>query len=234
MNNFLDTSPAGQIEMWAGRRSETGMTRDRQMVRFIGRHGIVAIGHVMEELGVGRTAAYRRVSACVEAGLVERLRLLRSEPSVLRATRAGLRYAGLGLALAKASPATVDHWLRCASTAQYLALEFGADQILTERELVLAERIEGRLIASAQLGGGRTHRPDLVALCEGSTIAIEVELSAKAPRRLEALIRAWRRASWVAEVRYYCAPGQTRRAVERAIANTHATDRVRVMEVISR
>jgi hypothetical protein len=233
MKNLLDTSPAGQREMWAARQSEAGMARDRQIVRFIGRHGIVAMAHVMEELGVGRTAAYRRVAACIEGGLLERLCVLRSEPAVLRATRAGLRYAGLGLPVAKASPASIEHWLRCASMAQYLALEFGAEEILSERELALSERIEGRPIASAQLGERRMHRPNLVAFCEGRTIAIEVELTPKAPRRLETLIRAWRRASWVAEVRYYCAPGQTRRAVERAIAKTHAEERVGVMEVIS-
>jgi hypothetical protein len=234
MKNLLDNSSAGQIDMWASWRSETGMTRDHKIVRFIGRHGIVAMAHVMEELGVGRTAAYRRVSACIEGGLVERLCVLRSEPNVLRATRAGLRYAGLGLPVAKASAGSIEHWLRCASMAQYLALEFGAEEIVSERELALAEKVEGHPIASARLGEGRMHRPDLVAFDEGRTVAIEVELTPKAPRRLEGLIRAWRRASWVAEVRYYCAPGQTRRAVERAVAKAYASERVRVMEAISR
>lgn len=210
-----------------------GGGRDLELVRFIGRHGIVAMPHVMAELGVGRTAAYRRVSACVQAGLLERLRVLREEPSVLRATRAGLRYAGFGFPVAKVSAATIGHALRCVSVAQHLALEFGAEQVLSERELRFAERIEAHPIASARLGDGRLHRPDLVAFWEGGTVAIEVELSAKAPRRLEALIRAWRRASWVSEVRYYCAPGQTRRAVERAIAKAHATERVRVFEAVA-
>jgi hypothetical protein len=204
------------------------------LVRFVGRHGIVAMAHVMEELDVGRTAAYRRVARCIEQGLLERVAVLREEPAVLRATRPGLRWAGLGLPLAPVSPAMIGHDLRCASMAQYLALEFGTGQIITEPELVLAERIEGRPIASARLGERRLHRPDLVAFSEGRTIAIEVELTPKAPRRLESLVRAWRRASWVSGVRYYCAPGQTRRAVERAIAKTHAADRVRAMEVIAR
>jgi hypothetical protein len=206
------------------------------LVRFIGRHGIVEIGHVMEELGVGRTAAYRRVAACVERGLLERDETPRGEPSPLRATRAGLRYAGLGLPVAPFSPALIDHGLRCASMAQHLALEFGAEGVLTERELKLAEQVEGVPIASARLGqrpdgAPRLHRPDLVALAGERIVAIEVELTPKAPRRLEQLIRAWRRASWVSEVRYYCAPGQTRRAVERAIANTHSQERVHAMEV---
>ena len=54
--------------------------RDQELVRFVGRHGLVAIRHVMATLGVGRTAAYRRVGCCVEAGLLERVDLLRTEP----------------------------------------------------------------------------------------------------------------------------------------------------------
>lgn len=45
-------------------------TRDQELVRFVGRHGLVAMRHAMAALGVGRTAAYRRVTACIEAGLL--------------------------------------------------------------------------------------------------------------------------------------------------------------------
>ncbi len=214
-------------------------SRDRDLLRYIGRHGAVSIEHVMAALGVGRTAAYRRVAACVERGLLERLELLRFEPSLLRATAAGLRYAGLGFGAPVVSPGSVEHWLRCASVALWLGEEFGPNRILTERELRLAERIEGRPIASAKVGelpngAPRLHRPDLAVLGSERPIAIEVELTPKAPQRLEQLIRAWRRASWVAEVRYLCAPGQTRRAVERAVQKTRASGRVRIEEVISR
>lgn len=243
----------------------------------------------MASMGVGRTAAYRRVGACVEAGLLERLDLVRGEPSLLRATKDGLRYAGLGLPLAVVSPGALEHYLRCASTALWLGEHHGHDRILTERELVLAERIEGKPIASAKVGelpgGPRLHRPDLVILPSASSlrasasdwgadwpsssrtqggrrhertdvreqvgptednemrsakqflqpIAVEVELTPKSPRRLEELIRAWRGAHlWVSDVRYYCRPGQTRRAVERAIDNARAEQFVHVFEALPR
>jgi hypothetical protein len=198
--------------------------RDQELVRFVGRHGLVAIRHVMAALDVGRTAAYRRAAACIEAGLLERVDLLRTEPGVLRATRAGLRYAGLGLPLAPASPGNIEHTLRCASTAQLVARRYGGERILTERELVLAEQIAGRPIASATLGEyrgrPRLHRPDLAVFAEVGTIAIEVELTPKAPYRLQGLIRAWRLAAMssdLSEVHYLCEPGQTRQAVERAV-----------------
>lgn len=211
---------------------------DRELVGFVGVHGAVAIEHVMAGLGVGRSAAYARVSGCIEAGLLEALSL-RGAPRTLRATRRGLRYAGLGLGVAVVSPSSVDHWLRCASMALLLAEEFDADRILTERQLALIERIEERAIFSAKVGElpagtPRLHRPDLAILRDGAPIAVEVELTPKAPRRLERLIRACRRANWVCEVHYYCEAGATRRAVERAIAKAHAGERIRVAEVIGR
>jgi hypothetical protein len=175
----------------------------------------------------------------VQRGLLERFDLLRSEPRLLRATRSGLRYAGLGLPVAVVPAGSAEHWLRCVSIAELLGDEFDHSQVLTERELILAEQIEGRAIASAKLGelpdgSPQLHRPDLAVLSGERPIAIEVELTPKAPRRLEGLIRAWRRASWVIEVRYYCAPGPTRRAVERAVKELRASERVRVLEAVGR
>ena len=160
--------------------------RDRDLVAFVGRHGVVTIDHVMAALGVGRTSAYRRTSACIEARLLERFELLRLEPSLLRATRTGLRYAGLGLPPAVVSPGSLDHRLRSASTAQLLTREFDPATILSERDLILAERIEGKPIFSARLPAPRLHRPDLAVQTDDRTIAIEVELTPKAPRRLAA------------------------------------------------
>jgi hypothetical protein len=212
---------------------------DGELVRFVGRYGAVSINHVMEVLGVRRSMAYRRVAACVDRGLLERLDLVRGEPTLLRATRSGLRYAGLGLEPAIVSPGSIHHWLACASTALQLAAEAGLDQVVSDRELRLFERIEGRPLASAKVGehpdgSPALHRPDLAIIGDELPIAVEVELTPKAPQRLLRLIRAWRRAGWVAEVRYYCAPGPARRAVERAVRSARAEERVRVLQAVSR
>ncbi len=217
---------------------EAGATRDKRLVRFVGRHGVVSYCHVMREFGIGRTAAYRLVKACKDRGLLGRDTTLRNEQPVLYATREGLRWAGLGYRVATLSPSLIHHDLRCTSMAQALGQEFPAG-IYTERDIRWRERIEGRPFASAKTGerpdgGPRLHLPDLAAVSERGIVAIEVELSAKAPRRLEAIVRAWRRASWVSEVRYYCAPGQTRRAVERAIRATRSEDRVFAREMAVR
>ena len=214
-------------------------SRDEELVRFVGRHGLVAMRHVMDSLGVGRTAAYRRVAFCVDAGLLERIDLLRTEPGLLRATRDGLRFAGLGLPLAAISPGTVEHHLRCATVARRAERRYGQDRVLSERELRLAEQIEGRRIASAELDESRSmkprlHRADLALLTDEGTIAVEVELTPKAPWRLQRLMRAWKwevLADRLAEVHYLCASGQTRRAVEKAVDNVNGGDQIVIAEV---
>jgi hypothetical protein len=216
-------------------KSESARSRDQELVRYVGRHGIVSIQHVMEAMVVGRTAAYRRVAACVEGGLLERLDLVRSEPPVLRATREGLRYAGLGLSVAAVSPGEVEHGLRCASAALAAEQHFGPERVLSERELAFAELVEGRPIASAKVGelpdgSPQLHRPDLAILSKVGTLAVEVELTPKSPRRLERIMSAWSRARWVKEVQYLCRPGQTHRAVTRAVKAAEAKRKVTVVE----
>jgi hypothetical protein len=90
-----------------------------------------------------------------------------------------------------------------------------------------AERTEVRDRAA------RTEDTGMRSVSEG-LIAVEVELSGKSPRRLETIVRGWRRADWVGEVRYYCAPGFVTRGVERAVQKLHVADRVRVLEVVAR
>src|SRR6476659_3060584 len=127
-----------RIQLRSGLLLRHADSRDRELVRFVGRHGIVDIGHVKAALGVSATASYRRVATCIERGLLERFGVLRCEPSLLSATRDGLRYAGLGLkVVAFVSPGQVEHWLRCTSLAQQLGERDGHERILSERELAL-------------------------------------------------------------------------------------------------
>jgi hypothetical protein len=231
----VDKTRAGGLRLSGVR----GRFSDRELVRFVGLHGAVSVEQVMIAFGVGRTAAYRRVAACIAQGLLERLALLREEPTVLRATRPGLRFAGLGLGLCVVSPGSVSHWLRCTSVALELGERYGSDRVISERELRFIEQAEGRAIYSAKLGhrpdgSDRLHRPDLALVIGERPVAVEVELSPKAPRRLEAIIAAWRRATWVGGVLYLCESGATRRGVERAVRKARAEERVQVAEVIGR
>lgn len=209
-------------------------SRDRELVELIGRYGALTVPQLQRAMDVGRTATYRRIARCEEAGLVERLRIAGVGP-VLLATRDGLRYAGLGLPVATVTPANVVHTLRCAGLGIATERNFPGRRLLTEREIVFTEQLEGRPIASARIGTvhgrPRYHRADLAVLHEDGVIVAEVELTPKAPVRLGGIIAAWRRARHVHRVEYFCAPGQTHRAVQRAVAKRRAQGRVIVREL---
>lgn len=212
------------------------MRRDRELVAWIARMGAVGIEHVQERFGVCRSVAYALLARVVEAELIERVATLDGDPTLLRATAQGIAYAGLGLAPAKVAPGQVDHWLACADVALWAERRWGAESLMSERELRFAELGALTPIASAIVGelpGGRPmlHRPDLIVRHDGRTMAIEVELTPKAPRRLEQIMRSWRRARHVDRVLYLCPAGPTCRAVERAVATTHAQERVSVREL---
>ncbi len=210
--------------------------RDWEIVRWVGRLGAVTLDQLRLRFTLGRTAAYRRVAACVEGELLERVDLLRGQPALIRATRRGLRMTGLPLGVAQAPPELVGHWIACGWVALSLEREFGAQALLSEREIRWAERWESRAIASAKLGenpdgSDRLHLPDLATVVEHKALAIEVELTPKGPKRLEAIVKAWRRARWLDGVRYYVSAGATRRGVERAVERVRATERVEVRAI---
>lgn len=215
--------------------------RDRELVRYVGRHSVVTLGHVMEAMDAGRSVTYERVARCIERGLLERATVLRSEPALLRATRAGISFAGLGLPVASFAPGKVDHYLRCADVAAFFARKVGPGCVFTEPEIPLIEAIEGELFASAELGAvgtpeRRLHRADLAVISEGKRVAVEVELTPKSQKRLRTLLSAWRRAialGTITEVQYLCRPGKTYRAVKRA-AETIKADVIVIREGVPR
>jgi hypothetical protein len=180
--------------------------------------------------------AYELVRRLVAAGLLERTQTLAGGPTLISATAAGITYAGLGLAPATIRIGEVDHWLACADVALELERRFGADSVLTDRELRFRERLTGRPIASAKLGETRNgywrlHHPDLAVVEDGRTTAYEVELTPKSQRRLETILRGWRRARHVERCVYLCPAGPTQQAVESAIRRARAEERVHVVDL---
>ena len=206
------------------------------MVGWIGRIGAVELGHVRRRWEVGRSVAYGLVRRLVEAGLLERIATLPGDPTLIRATLNGLRYVHLPLPLAKVSAYQSDHWAACASVALWAEERWGKDAVISERELRRLEAESERAIGSCVIGEHRggyeaLHRPDLLVTDNGSPTAIEVELTPKAPRRLEAIVRGWRRARHLERAIYVVGDGTTRRAVERAVAAMRAGEKVQVIEL---
>jgi hypothetical protein len=164
---------------------------------------------------------------------------LRGRPALYAVTRAGLRKADVhGVDPCKVSASNALHLIECARAAAALERCYPDHRVQGERELRGEERELHRVLASAELGVGRRgeeprrHRPDLVLWphdpAGGLPVAVEVELTVKAPERLAGICRAWARAHCVAGVLYLAAP-QVQRAVWRAIEKAHAQERVVVV-----
>jgi hypothetical protein len=189
----------------------------------------------MARFQMGRSWAYARLSALACDGLLEHKQLLYRAPGLYIATAEGLRWTGVDrLGVYRLGPGGVQHATELASAAVALHRALADHAQLTDRELRIYESERGELIASASLGelpGGRPalHRPDLALLgTDGRTLAVEVELSVKAPRRLQGICRAYARARHVGHV-YYLATPPAARAVERAVSETRARERITVL-----
>jgi len=185
------------------------LNREREIVRWVSRLGAVSVEQIGRRFGVGRSVAYEQVRRLVKFGLLERTQTAIGDPTLISATREGITYAGLGLKRPTIRLGEVDHWLACADVAIELEDRYGAAQVLTELELRFEEMLAGEPIASAELGDTldgrpRLHRPDLVVKGEDGFTVYEIELTPKSRWRLEAILRAWRRAYNVERCVYLC------------------------------
>lgn len=207
-------------------------------MEWIARTGAVEPSQVMYLFKMGRTVTYRRLAALQAAGLLDRARLLHGQPGLIVATRAGLGLVGLEhLGLTRVSAATATHWQSSSLVAVLLERRVGRGGVGSVREIRAAERATKQPVASTMIGAA-SHHPDLVRWGpEGpgqpGGIAIEVELTAKAPERLRAILRGWDRArmnATITRVDYICSPG-AQRAVTRAVEATNTQHLVRVLEM---
>jgi hypothetical protein len=203
--------------------------------------GAAALVDIAASQSISNAAAAPRLRRLERDGLLEVVRLLHGEPALYAVTRRGLRAAGRpDLSPPHISSSGFAHLLECGRVARVLGCSLGPGySVHSERELRAWERAAGHAIASAELawsaaGPRELHRPDLVCVAAGEAcaaglpVAIEVELTVKAPRRLRVIVRAWARSRRVAGVVYY-ASGAAARALERAIADERAGAQVHVL-----
>jgi len=206
-------------EMSGKRRTERISKRDLEVLEFIARQGVVPREAVAIWAGTARAVTAARERRLREAGLIEVWPGIGTSGRVVVVRRAGLRaVCREELPTPRASLATLTH--SCVAATVAAQLEHQGKRVLSEREIIVAERSAGKRIYSGERGE-RFHRPDLIVLGDPPE-AIEVELSDKSNRRLDEILRGWRWAvaeKRLSQVRYLC----SRRAllyVERAIERT--------------
>ncbi|HYM56105.1 MAG TPA: hypothetical protein VES97_12140 [Solirubrobacteraceae bacterium] len=211
--------------------------------------GAVTAEALADREGSTVASARARLLAAERERLLSRQRPLAGQPALYAVTRAGLRVSGLrGLEPCRVSTANAAHTIACAGVAAALERCYPDHRVLGERELRRDERECGAELASARLGyrpdgGPLLHRPDLVlwpkqapasppgglressVQADGRPVAVEVELTVKAPRRLLEICRAWARCRCVAGVLYLASP-EVESALARAIEKAQAAERV--------
>jgi len=214
-----------------------------RLLEWVGRVGAVSAADVQLRFAIAPRAARARLAALGRAGLIAERRLLHDVPPLYVATRTGLRHAGLSaLGTCRVSAGGFQHWRACARVAVFLERRHPG-RISSDRELRAIEREAGCRVASARLGvldsgEAGSHHPDLVVWPGhpgGRPVAVEVELTTKAPRRLEEICRAWTRAREVGAVVYY-APPPVEQALVRVVRALQAEDTVWIvpLEVVER
>jgi hypothetical protein len=202
------------------------------VVDWLARVGAGSVADVSRVTGLSSRVTQNRLRALESAGHTRSVRLLHGVPALHALTRRGLRAAGrVELDPVAISASGFGHLVAVASVA--VALAQTGCRVGGERELRAWERIEARPLASAEIGLApdgtiARHRPDLVCWEAVTPIAIEVELTVKAPERLATIVRGWARSRLVGGVVYYCTPSVTR-ALTRAVRSENADDRVAVL-----
>lgn len=213
-----------------------------ELVRWAAGLGAVTDEALALRTGGGVRSARARLLAAERSGLLRRLSSLHGRPCLFTVTRAGLRACGLPpLRPVAVGAAGAEHAIACAAAAAWLERCF-PDQLVTgevwlrRREHADGER-SARCDAAVPLAPGRApgarHRPDLLLSPAAGTpgvaaVAVEVELTVKAPRRLQSICLAWARARHVAGVLYIVSEA-VRGPLERAIARCSGDDRILVV-----
>src|SRR5271154_2195119 len=208
------------------------------VMRWTARMGAITAEALAAREGTSVASARARLLAAERANLLRRRRPLAGRPALYTITRAGLRACGLdGLDPCCVSASNALHSIACVEVAVALERCYPDHRVLGERELRRDERDRGAPLASARLGGAPgggslLHRPDLVLWPErsddGLPVAVEVELTVKAPRRLAGICRAWTRCRCVAGVLYLATP-EVEHALGRAVETVQGGDRIAIV-----
>jgi hypothetical protein len=212
--------------------------QQNELVSWVASLGAVTAEALADRRGGSIPSARAMLVAAQRCNLLTRERPLAGRPALYSLTRAGLRACDArGTQVCRVSPANANHLIACASAAVALERCYPSQRVVGERELRRDERELGSALASAQVGslgapGSNLHRPDLVLWPRvspgGLPVAVEIELTIKAPRRLVAICRAWARCRAVAGV-LYLAPPVVGRALLRAVAEARAGERIVVV-----
>lgn len=166
-------------------------SRDVEILRWIGRHGIVTPEQVAQKFfsreggQVGLGAAYRRLRKLRELKLLRSDHTFYMEPSVLRVTTKGAGLADAGVGPARLVMAEIHHSLAVVDLLERLLAQNKRATLTTERELRIQRRQE---LAAGTRRVGRGRLPDAILTIAGKQIAVELDLTPKRSNDFERIL----------------------------------------------
>jgi hypothetical protein len=195
--------PSGRRRSGRRARGPELTERDIEILRWMTRHGVVTAELVGKRFfwrtdrnGYGMWAAYRRLRALRDLGLILSDKPFAHAPAVLRVTREGARIADVGIRPAPLVVSQLRHSIALVWLTEYLLAEYPGAELTTEREL-RAQRHRELSEGMRNTEQGRT--PDAVlriptdgAGAEGVvTVAVELDLTRKDRRAMEHMVRQY-------------------------------------------
>jgi hypothetical protein len=236
------TKPRRSNRRHTGRRTRGPRLteRDVEILRWITRHGVVTVELLgrrffwhKERKDYGKWAAYRRVRALRELGLLLSDKPWADQPAALRVTREGARIADVGLRPAPLVLSELRHSLALVKLTERLLYDNKGAELTTERE-IRAERY--RELREGQREPERGRAPDALlriptkgAGAQGvMTVAVELDLTRKDRRAMERMVRQYDRER-VDRVWWFVARARLERTRD-LVRELRAHDRVEVFE----
>lgn len=174
---------------------ETLRRRDLEIVGWLAEQYGARTDQLELLLDCGPRTVQRVLARLRDAGLVTSRRLLVGEPAWVIPTGAGLRATGHGFAVWQPRVGLLAHIAAVNDVRLHVQARSPGSEWIAER-LLVRERESG------------AHLPDAVVLVDGQRVAIEVELTVKAQRRVTAILDEL--AGRFDTVLYFCAAGPHR------------------------
>jgi hypothetical protein len=176
-------------------------TRDLRLLRWAGEQHGARLDHLQALTGTSMTRVRSLVSKLCAAGLLRTERIVADQRAWAIPTAEGLAACDLSYDVWTPTLGQVTHVGAVNDVRIHVQTQTPQADWLSERQL--AAEYEG--VDSGRSSGRRKHLPDGVAILEGRGVAIEVELTIKANRRLEEILDEL--TGRYERVMYFCAPG---------------------------
>jgi Replication-relaxation len=210
-DDLIDVRPAPESP-----RPSSITERDREILTWIGRYGIVTSTQVAQKFfsrdggTTGARAASNRLRFLEGQGLVRRNIPSARHAAVLRITPAGAELADGNVSPAGWVPAEISHSLAVVDLMEQLQAEHPGSSVRTEREIRIGLGIRGR---GRSFGtNGRIPDGELI-LKSGKRVAVELDLTAKRSPDIRKIVRLYERADYSA-VWWFVRPGVVARMTD--------------------